>query len=185
MPRRLATAALITTVATLPACTPENPKPPPFTPTTPATSTTPTPANPSQQAGTAAVAAYRRYIEVTDAMMASGGTDVKDLPAVSTGVDLRASQVEAENFRGRKIKAIGTTDVIWAKPVKLGAVTAGKVTTATVQACYDTSKTQVVDSTGKSVRVPGTPTRWLDNRDLQLIEGSWKVVKGMNQGAQC
>ncbi|MEU4602172.1 hypothetical protein AB0F43_04245 [Kribbella sp. NPDC023972] len=186
MRRRLATATIITTVATtLPACSPDNPQPPPFTPSTAPTSATPTPATPSEQAGAAAVAAYRRYIQVTDAMMASGGTEVKGLPSVAAGVELRASQIEAENYRGQKIRSIGTTEIIWVKPVKLDETPAGKFTTATVQACYDTSKTQVVDAAGKSVRLPGTPTRWLDNRDLQLIDGSWRVIKGKNQGAQC
>ncbi len=186
MLRRLATAALTATVATtLPACTPDNPEPPPFTPsTTPASSASTSP-NETEQAGAAAVAAYRRYINVTDAMMASGGTNVKDLPSVAAGVELRASQIEAENYRGQKIRTLGTTEVIWVKPVKLGGASAGMSTTASVQACLDTSKTQAVDSAGKNVKAPGTPTRWLDNRELQLIGGSWKVVKGKNEGAQC
>ncbi|MFI7062565.1 hypothetical protein ACIBL3_16405 [Kribbella sp. NPDC050124] len=182
MPRRLATVALITTVATLPACTTESPKPPPVIPTT---STTPSPVNPSQQAGDAAVTAYRRYIQVINGMTASGGTEVKNLPSVAAGVELRVSEIQAENYRGRKIKTIGLPDIIWAKPTKLGGATAGKFTTASVQACLDTSKTYAVDAAGKNIKPPGTPTRWLDNRDLQLVQGSWKVVRGLNQGAQC
>ncbi|MFG1812326.1 hypothetical protein ACGFIF_01055 [Kribbella sp. NPDC049174] len=186
MLRRLATAALSAAVATtVPACTNDGSEPPPSTPSTTPASSASTPATESAQAGAAAVAAYRRYINVTDAMMASGGTDVKNLPSVAAGVELRVSQIEAENYRGRKIRAIGTTEIIWVKPVKVGGAIAGASTTATVQACLDTSKTQAVDSAGKSVRPAGTPTRWLDTRDLQLIGGGWKVVKGKNQGAQC
>jgi hypothetical protein len=186
MLRRLATALLTATVATtLPACTSDSPEPPPFTPSTTPANSASTPPSETEQAGAAAVAAYRRYISVTDAMMASGGTNVKDLPSVAAGVELRASQIEAENYRGQKIRTVGTTEVIWVKPVKLEGASAGTSTTASVQACLDTSKTQAVDSAGKNVKVPGTPTRWLDNRELQLIAGSWKVVKGKNEGAQC
>ncbi|MGW1342965.1 hypothetical protein ACWCOV_18080 [Kribbella sp. NPDC002412] len=131
------------------------------------------------------MAAYRRYIQVINEMTASGGTEVENLPSVAAGVELRVSEIQAENYRGRKIKTIGIPDVIWAKPIKLGGATAGEFTTASVQACVDTSKTQAVDAAGKSIRPPGTPTRWLDNRDLQLVQGSWKVVKGENQWAQC
>ncbi|MGW1342966.1 hypothetical protein ACWCOV_18085 [Kribbella sp. NPDC002412] len=116
---------------------------------------------------------------MTDAMMRSGGTDVKNLPSVAAGVELRASQIEAENYRGQKIRAIGATEIVWAKPVQVAGAT------ASVQACLDTSKTQAVDSTGKNVKLPGTPTRWLDNRDLQLIAGTWKVTRGLNQGSRC
>ncbi|MEJ1110794.1 MULTISPECIES: hypothetical protein [unclassified Kribbella] len=118
-------------------------------------------------------------------MTASGGTEVESLPSVAAGVELRVSQIQAENYRGRRIRTIGAPEFIWVKPVKVAGATAGKFTTASIQACLDTSKTQAVDSTGKSVRQPGTPTRWLDNRDLQLIAGSWKVIKGENQGAKC
>ncbi|MFI6679533.1 hypothetical protein [Kribbella sp. NPDC050470] len=122
---------------------------------------------------------------MTDAMMRSGGTDVKDLPSVTAGVELRATQILAERYRGEKIRAIGATEIVWTKPVKVAGPVAGKFTTASVQACLDTSKTQAVDSAGKNVKVPGTPTRWLDNRNLQLIGGSWKVIRGKNEGAQC
>lgn len=155
------------------------------TPTSsPSSTATTTPVDESKAAGDAAVAAYRHYIAVINAMTASGGTVVKDLPTVASGVELAVSQNQAETYRGEKIKTIGTVEILWAKAVKTGP-TASHVTTASVQACYDTSKTQAVDSTGKSVREPGTPTRWLDNRDLQLIAGVWKVTKGKNQGASC
>ncbi|MEV5966835.1 hypothetical protein AB0L70_34015 [Kribbella sp. NPDC051952] len=187
MHRRAITAAIIA-LATLPlaACNNDsNATPAPFTPSTTSTSPTSPPPNGSEQAGPAAVAAYRRYIEVIDAMTASGGTDVKDLPLVTAGIELGASQNQAATYRGRKLKTIGSTKIIWAKATMLGAPTAGTITSATVQACYDTSTTQAVDSTGKSVKRPGTPTRWLDNREVRLIAGAWKVVNGKNQGAQC
>ncbi|MEV0789515.1 hypothetical protein [Kribbella sp. NPDC050459] len=117
-------------------------------------------------------------------MTSSGGTAVQDLPKVASGVELAKSQIQAERYRGEKIKTIGGIEIRWVKAVKMGPPGAD-ITTASVKACYDTSKARAVDSTGKTIRVPGTPTRWLDNRDLQLIGGVWKVVKGKNQGASC
>ena len=188
MPRHPAigpfTAALSALVA-LTSCqgSPEagqpNTAPPSTTP-----STTSTPVDESKAARDAAVAGYRRYVAVINAMTASGGTAVKELPDVASGVELAVAQNQAASYRGRKIKTIGTWEVLWAKTVNIGP-SPMHITSASVQACYDTSKTQAVDSTGKSVRVPGTPTRWLDNRQLQLIGGVWKVVKGKNQGAAC
>ncbi|MER7247982.1 hypothetical protein [Kribbella sp. NPDC000426] len=187
MPRRPAlgpTTAVLCALTALTACqgSPEAGHPDPSL-TSPAPTAT-SPADESKVAGDAAVAAYRRYIAVINAMTASGGTMVKDLPTITSGVELAVSQNQAETYRGEKIKTIGTVEIVWAKAVKTGP-TPAHVTTASVQACYDTSKTQAVDSTGKSVREPGTPTRWLDNRDLQLIGGTWKVTKGKNQGASC
>ncbi|MBB6568106.1 hypothetical protein HPO96_03485 [Kribbella sandramycini] len=140
---------------------------------------------PQTSAGDAAVAAYRRYIEVTDTLARSGGTDTRDLASVADGVELAASKIQAENYRGRKVKSTGTTEVRWAKVTKLGEPAAGKVTTASVQACIDTSKTDFVDAAGKSVRRPGTPTRWLDTRDLKFVDSRWKVVHGKNRAAKC
>ncbi|WP_329002949.1 hypothetical protein OHA18_07040 [Kribbella sp. NBC_00709] len=181
------TAAALSALLALTACqaSPEAGHPN-TTPTSPPSSTAAasTPVDESKAAGDAAVAAYRRYIAVINAMTASGGTVVKDLPTVASGVELAVSQNQAETYRGEKIRTIGTVEILWAKAVKTGPATS-QVTTASVQACYDTSKTQAVDSTGKSVREPGTPTRWLDNRDLQLVAGVWKVTKGKNQGASC
>lgn len=131
------------------------------------------------------MAAYRRYIGVIDAMTASGGVSVKDIPAVTTGVELSASQNQAATYRGRKIRTIGSTEIIWVRPVKIGSPGATAITTVMVQACYDTSKTKAVDATGKNIRRPGTPTRWLDDRELRLTQGTWKVQNGRNRGAKC
>ncbi|TCC35048.1 hypothetical protein [Kribbella sindirgiensis] len=188
MPRRPAlgpTTAALCALLALTACegSPEAGRPN-TSPTSPPASTASTPVDESKAAGDAAVTAYRRYIAVISTMTASGGTAVQDLPKVASGVELAKSQIQAERYRGEKIKTIGDIEIIWAKAVKTGPPGA-TITTASVQACYDTSKSRAVDSSGKTVRVPGTPTRWLDNRDLQLIGGVWKVVKGMNQGASC
>ncbi|MEV0288632.1 hypothetical protein AB0H36_31320 [Kribbella sp. NPDC050820] len=59
------------------------------------------------------------------------------------------------------------------------------ITAITVQACYDSSGITAVDATGKSVKKPGTPTRWLDEMQMHLVKGAWKAYYGMNKAATC
>jgi hypothetical protein len=174
-------------VSTLTAChnnSESNPTPPPFTPSAAPTSPTASASEPTQAADEA-IAAYRRYRQVIDAMTNSGGTDVKDIPAVATGVELKATQNQAATYRGRRIRTIGSTEVVWVKPAKVAPANGGGITAVAIQACYDTSRAKAVDATGKNVQVPGTPTRWLDDRDLRFVDGAWKVSNGRNRGAQC
>lgn len=162
----------------------ESATPPPFTPSTAPSSTT-TPSDGSAEAASAAAAAYKKYRQAIDAMTSSGGVDVKGIPLVTTGVELQASQIQAETYRGRKIHTVGSTDVIWVRTTATTPSAAGAITAAAVEACYDTTSLIAVDATGKNLRPPGTPTRWLDRRSLLLIDGSWRVSNGRNEAAKC
>lgn len=189
MRRRLAPAALLLTVATLtPACdSTGSATPPPFTPSAAPTSTTSSPsATPQQTAGPAAEAAYRRYVAVKDAVQASGGQDVSELPKVATGIILKSELNQAATFKGRKWRGVGQVEVVWTKSLKVGPAGAGgEITDVTVQACLDSSKASAVDATGKSVKKPGTATRWLDEMQMKHVQGAWKASYGMNKAAQC
>ncbi|GAB2579314.1 hypothetical protein [Kribbella endophytica] len=158
--------------------------PPPFTPSA-APTTASTPTDPSAAAGVAAVEAYKRYRQVIDTMTGSGGTDVKDLPSVTTGLELEASKNQAVTYQGRKVHTVGQIKVLWARPGTISAPVDGKVVAVSVQACYDTTNIKAVDAAGKNVRPPGTPDRWLDNREVKFVGGSWKVANGRNQAAKC
>ncbi|WP_344154081.1 hypothetical protein [Kribbella yunnanensis] len=118
-------------------------------------------------------------------MTSSGGVDTRDLPAVAADVELAVSQNQAETYRGRKIKSVGSLKVVWAKPSAIGKPVGGHIVTASVEACIDASGVDAIDSTGKSVRKPGTPARWIDTRQLKLFGEQWKVVKGKNEAAKC
>ncbi|WP_133803220.1 hypothetical protein [Kribbella caucasensis] len=120
-----------------------------------------------------------------DAMTSSGGVAVKDLPLVTTGIELKASQNQADTYRGRRIRTIGSTEVVWVRAKQPSPSQGSAITAVAVEACYDTSKLKAVDAAGKDIRQPGTPTRWLDSRDVQLVAGSWKVSNGRNRGAKC
>ena len=178
---RQALTLTITTTLGLTACTSGSATPTPVTPTPAPTTASTAPPDESAQA----VAAYKRYIQVIDAMTSSGGVDVKDLPVVTTGIELKASQNQADTYRGRRIRTIGSTEVVWVRAKQPSPAQGGAITAIAVEACYDTSKLKAVDAAGKDIRQPGTPTRWLDSRDLELVAGSWKVANGRNRGAKC
>ncbi len=108
-----------------------------------------------------------------------------ELPKVATGIILKSELNQAATFRGRKLRGVGQDEVVWTKALKSGPSGAnGQVTEVTVQACLDSSKATAVDATGKSVKKPGTATRWLDEMQMRFVEGAWKAYYGMNEAAQ-
>jgi hypothetical protein len=194
MPRHPAfgptTAALCALVA-LTACqgSPDagqpNTAPPPSTSSpTPSSPATPTDSSAAQAA--AAQAGYRAYIAAKVATAASGGTDVTGLSKVATGVMLKTELNQAATYKARRWHAIGQIEVVWTKPIKIGAPAAsGQITEVAVRACLDASKVTAVDAQGKSVKESGTPTRWLDDMQMHFDGNAWKASKGMNQAAKC
>lgn len=190
MRRRLTTtAALAMTLAALTACTPDNPKPPPFTPSAPTSAPSappPTASAPEKEAGDGAQAGYRAYLAAVTATQASGGTKDAQLSEVATGAILKSELEQAATFRKRKWRGTGQIAVIWTKALKLGAVGSdGRINEATVQACFDSSKSIAVDAAGKSVKKPGTPTRWLDEMQMRRDGKVWKASSGLNRAAEC
>jgi len=184
-----ATAVLATTLAVFTACTPDNPKPPPFTPSAPTSgpSTAPSTASaPEKEAGDGAQAGYRAYLAAVTATQASGGTKDAQLSEVATGSILKSELEQAATFRKRKWRGTGRIDVIWTKPLKIGAAGSdGRIDEVTVQACFDSSKSIAVDAAGKSVKKPGTPTRWLDEMQMRRDGKVWKAFFGVNKAAKC
>lgn len=108
------------------------------------------------------------------------------MPKVATGIILRSELNQAATFRGRQLRGIGRVDVAWTKTLKVGPAGADhQVTEATVQACLDSSRATVVDATGKSMKRPGTATRWLDEMQMNYVQGAWKASYRMNKPAHC
>ncbi|WP_432948509.1 hypothetical protein ACQPXM_13925 [Kribbella sp. CA-253562] len=160
--------------------------PPPFTPSTAPTSASSTPPSPQSEAGAEAQAAYRRYLQAKMATEASGGVNTKPLSSVATGVILASELNQATIFRARKWHSVGQIDVVWTKVLKVGPTgPTGMIGEVTVQACFDSSKVTAVDANGKSVKKPGTPTRWLDEMRMRLEAGAWKASYGLNKAAKC
>jgi hypothetical protein len=178
MRRRLATAALITTVATtLPACDTNNPAPPPFTPSTATKSPTPAPTESAETDAVAAASiAYRHFIAATDVAYSSGGVNVTELKKYASGVMLAAELNQAATFRGKKWHSVGRQQVVWVKKLTVGRPDAsGQINELTLQACVDSSKATAVDASGKSVKAPGTPTESIDEMRMRRVQGAWKA----------
>lgn len=179
-----ATAAALSALLALTACqgSPEagrpNTAPPPST-SSPAVSATPSPTpsdTPEEVAVAAASVAYRGFVAATDAMYRSGGRDVTALNKYASGVMLKAELVEAEKFRGSKWHSVGSLRVVWVKPLSVGEPNAsGEIDNLILRACVDSSKAGAVDSTGKSVRLPGTPNQTVDEMRMRHVQGTWKA----------
>jgi len=163
--------------------------PPPITPTSQTTSPTPstTPTDPAQAAVAGAKAGYRRFIAAVDTTAASGGRSIEGLSKVATGTMLASELNQAATFRGRKWHSVGKQQVIWTKAQKVGTPNAkGVVSEVTVQACLDTSRATAVDASGKSIKAPGTPTRWIDDMTMRQVDGAWKAERAESRvGAKC
>jgi hypothetical protein len=143
--------------------------------------------SPETQAVAAASAAYRGFVAATDASYRSGGVDVTALSRYASGVMLKVELNQAETFRGNKWHAVGQLQVMWIKPLTMGKRDAkGQINNLTLSACVDASKTDALDSKGKSVRVPGTPTQTIDEMRMQRIQGVWKAdYPQSRKGAKC
>jgi hypothetical protein len=124
------------------------------------------------------VNAYYSYRVALDVMMRSGGKATKQLVPVMTTNLYRSISQQAKYYRSKRLHNTGTTTVVWAKRTLLAE---GVV----VRACYDTKKATTVDSKGKSALAPKTPTRWLDEMRVDLVQGRWVVDGGRTTPVKC
>ncbi|WBQ07864.1 hypothetical protein [Kribbella sp. CA-293567] len=122
--------------------------------------------------------AYYDYRVAFDVMMRSGGRSTKQLAPVMTPTMFTAISQQAKYFRAKRLHNTGVTKVLWAKRVLLSK---GVI----VRACYDTLQARTVDSTGKNALPAGTPTRWLDQMRVELVEGRWIVDGGSTTPQAC
>jgi hypothetical protein len=122
--------------------------------------------------------AYYEYRVAFDAMMRSGGRSTDQLAPVMTPTMFTAISQQAKYFRAKRLHNTGVTQVLWAKRVLLSK---GVI----VRACYDTKQARTVDSSGKSVLPASTPTRWLDQMRVELVQGHWVVDGGSTTPQAC
>jgi hypothetical protein len=133
------------------------------------------------------MAGYRRFVATVDAVGASGGKSTAGLRLVATGIMLNAELNQAGIFRGNKWHSVGHQIVVSTKPLRVGTPNAkGVIDKVTVRACVDSAHATAVDASGKSVKRPGTPTRWLDDMQMQLVDSAWKAYYAERRvGAKC
>ncbi|NEA30173.1 hypothetical protein [Streptomyces sp. SID13031] len=122
--------------------------------------------------------AYYDYRVAFDVMMRSGGRSTQQLVPVMTPAMFTAISQQAKYYRTKRLHNTGVTKVLWAKRVLLSD---GVI----VRACYDTVKARTVDSRGKSALPAGTPTRWLDQMRVELVQGRWVVGGGSTTPQAC
>jgi len=124
------------------------------------------------------VNAYYSYRVAFDVMMRSGGRSTKQLAPVMTPAMFTAISQQAKYYRAKHLHNTGLTKVLWAKRV---LASNGVI----VRACYDTLQARTVDSKGKSALPAGTPTRWLDQMRVELVQGRWVVDGGSTTPQAC
>ena len=156
------------------------------TPTVTPSDPSETPADSRTVAAGGAMAGYRRFVATVDAVGASGGKGDQRLRGVATGIMLGAELNQAGIFRTRKWHLVGRKQVVSTKTVRIAPPNAkGVIVEVTVRACLDSSHATAVDAAGKSVKKPGTPTRWVDDMRMQFVDGAWKAYYGLNKAAKC
>jgi hypothetical protein len=124
------------------------------------------------------VNAYYAYRAALDVMMRSGGKATEQLGPVMTPELFRAIGQQAKYYLTKRLHNTGVTKVVWAKRTLLAN---GVI----VRACYDTKMARTVDSQGRSVLPPKTPTRWLDEMRVEQLQGRWVVDGGRTHPEKC
>jgi hypothetical protein len=124
------------------------------------------------------VNAYYAYRAALDVMMRSGGKATEQLGPVMTPELFRSIGQQAKYYLTKRLHNTGVTKVVWAKRALLAN---GVI----VRACYDTKLANTVDSLGRSVLPPKTPTRWLDEMRVEQLQGRWVVDGGQTHPDKC
>jgi hypothetical protein len=190
----LATGTIL--LAAVSACAINDADPPPTTPATssPTGSTEPTtspsPTSPNDAATANATAAMTDYYSVLDELRADPSSDLKRLQTVAIGAQLNAVQTLVQRQRDQGQRQTGTTAI---SELKVQSVTldnsdpdAGKVPTVVIDVCWDVSKVDVLDKSGKSIVSPNRPdTGWtrytVANYDYAADpSGGWRVATGQD-----
>jgi len=124
------------------------------------------------------VNAYYEYRIALDVMMRSGGRKTKQLAPVMTPNLFHSISAQAKYYHTKKLHNTGATKVLWAKRT---LASNGVI----VSACYDTTAARTVNSRGRSALPATTPTRWLDEMRVQLLQGRWVVDGGSTTPNAC
>jgi hypothetical protein len=154
--------------------------------TTPTTNTAP----PSQSdvAATAASALVAKYYATVDKLGKQPTASLADLSTVAIGVQLSAERTFLTSQRKAKETQTGDTTIVKLdiQSVNLddSDPSAGKVPTVQIDACWDVSRVDVVDASGKSIVSSSRPnTGWtrltVANYHYAIDpRGGWRVVTG-------
>lgn len=151
---------------------------------------TSSPSSPSDAATPAATEAVRSYFVVVDRLRSDPAADLKQLKSVATSAQLNAVTTLIDRSRDEGQRQTGTTAI---NELKVQSVTldnsdpkAGKVPTVVIDVCWDVSKVDVLDKSGKSIVPPDRPdTGWTrytvaNYKYAADPTGGWRVATGQD-----
>jgi hypothetical protein len=146
--------------------------------------------SPSDTASADASEAVRSYFTVVDQLRSEPAADLKQLSSVATSAQLNAVETLIGRQRNEGQRQIGTTAIneLTVQSVNLNNSDpkAGKVPTVVIDVCWDVSKVDVLDKSGKSIVSPDRPdTGWtrytVANYEFEAEpSGGWRVATGQD-----
>ena len=152
--------------------------------------TSASPSSPSDEASAGATDAVRSYFTVVDQLRSDPAADLKKLKSVATSAQLNAVTTLIDRSRDEGQRQTGTTAIneLQVQSVNLdnSDPKAGKVPTVVIDVCWDVSKVDVLDTSGKSIVSPDRPdTGWtrytVANYDYAADPtGGWRVATGQD-----
>ena len=187
----MATSTLL--LAAVTACGDSDTDPPSSSPTSP-TSSSPTasasPTSPSDAATADATSAVHNYFAVVDQLRSEPAAGLKQLKSVATSAQLTAVETLIRRQRDEGQRQTGTTAIseLTVQSVSLdnSAPEAGKVPTVVIDVCWDVSKVDVLDESGKSIVSPDRPDTGWTRYTVANYEyaadptGGWRVATGQD-----
>lgn len=176
------------------SCGGSNTDPPPTSepsspsPSSPTTSSSPS--SPSDAASAAATDAVRSYFAVVDQLRSDPAVDLKKLKSVATSAQLNAVETLISRQRDEGQRQTGTTALneLEVQSVNLGNSDpkAGKAPTVVIDVCWDVTKVDVLDKSGKSIVSSDRPdTGWTrytvaNYKYAADPTGGWRVATGQD-----
>ena len=181
-------------LAAVSACGGSNTDPPPTSepsspsPSSPTTSSSPS--SPSDAASAAATDAVRSYFAVVDQLRTDPAVDLKKLKSVATSAQLNAVETLISRQRDEGQRQTGTTALneLEVQSVNLdnSDPKAGKVPTVVIDVCWNVTKVDVLDKSGKSIVSSDRPdTGWTrytvaNYKYAADPTGGWRVATGQD-----
>ena len=185
----------ITLLAAVTACGADGSDPPSApessaasSPSDPATSTAPN--SPTEAARSDATSVVRSYFTVVDHLRSRPAADLMKLKSVATSAQLTAIQTLIGRQRDQGQRQTGKTGIseLTVQTVNLdnSDPDAGRVPTVIIDVCWDVTKVDVLDESGKSIVSPDRPeTGWTrytvaNYKYAADPAGGWRVATGQD-----
>lgn len=148
-----------------------------------ATMSAPTTSTSSSDPAVAATEAVTRWWVTVDKVSQDPAVPISDLLKVSRGAAYQTWAQEAQRQRARGWRQIGDTVLVSRSAAKIADVESRSA--MSVQVCYDVSKVNMVDATGKSVVAAERVARARATYVVVKYSDGWFVVSDETKGVPC